>query len=44
MIGERRFLGLYTTVAYKASPRSIPIIRGKVQGVIQRARLPAGQP
>ncbi len=40
VIGERRFLGLYTTAAYKASPRTIPIIRGKVQGVVQRAGFP----
>jgi glutamate dehydrogenase len=39
-IGERRFLGLYTTAAYKASPRSIPIIRGKVAGVLRRAGFP----
>jgi glutamate dehydrogenase len=38
--GERRFLGLYTTAAYKASPRSIPIIRGKVEGVLQHAGFP----
>ena len=37
VIGERRFLGLYTTRAYKASPRSIPIIRGKVEGVLEQA-------
>jgi glutamate dehydrogenase len=40
VIGERRFLGLYTTSAYKASPRTIPIIRGKVQGVAQHAGFP----
>ncbi|HEY4829437.1 MAG TPA: NAD-glutamate dehydrogenase, partial [Solirubrobacteraceae bacterium] len=40
VIGERRFLGLYTTRAYKASPRSIPIIRGKVEGVLQHAGFP----
>jgi glutamate dehydrogenase len=40
VIGERRFLGLYTTAAYKASPRTIPIIRGKVQGVVQHAGFP----
>jgi glutamate dehydrogenase len=40
VIGERRFLGLYTTIAYKDSPRSIPIIRGKVQGVVQHAGFP----
>jgi glutamate dehydrogenase len=37
VIGERRFLGLYTTRAYKASTRSIPIIRGKVEGVLEQA-------
>jgi glutamate dehydrogenase len=40
VIGERRFLGLYTTAAYKASPRTIPIIRGKVHGVAQHAGFP----
>ena len=39
-VGERRFLGLYTTAAYKASPRSIPIIRGKVNGVLEHAGFP----
>jgi glutamate dehydrogenase len=40
VIGERRFLGLYTTRAYKASLQSIPIIRGKVEGVLERAEFP----
>ena len=40
VVGERRFLGLYTTRAYKASPRSIPIIRGKVEGVLSHAGFP----
>jgi glutamate dehydrogenase len=40
VVGERRFIGLYTTRAYKASPRSIPIIRGKVEGVLERAGFP----
>ena len=40
VIGERRFLGLYTTRAYKASPRTVPIIRGKVEGVLERAGFP----
>jgi glutamate dehydrogenase len=35
--GERRFLGLYTTAAEKASPREIPILRDKVERVIRRA-------
>ena len=38
--GERRFLGLYTTTAYKSSPRSIPLLRGKVEGVLERAGFP----
>jgi glutamate dehydrogenase len=40
LTGERRFLGLYTTAAYKASPGSIPIIRGKVEGVLEHAGFP----
>ncbi|HSC02604.1 MAG TPA: NAD-glutamate dehydrogenase [Solirubrobacteraceae bacterium] len=40
VIGERRFVGLYTTAAYKSSPRTIPIIRGKVQGVVKHAGFP----
>ena len=40
---ERRFLGLYTSSAYRASPREIPLLRGKVQTVMERAGfLPAG--
>jgi glutamate dehydrogenase len=35
--GERRFLGLYTSAAYKASPRDIPMLRGKVDHVLTRA-------
>ncbi len=34
VIGERRFLGLYTASAYQASPKDIPIIRKKVAGVV----------
>jgi glutamate dehydrogenase len=40
VIGERRFLGLYTTAAYKASAREIPLIRGKVDYVLARAGFP----
>jgi glutamate dehydrogenase len=39
--GEYRFLGLYTTSAYRASPRTIPIVRGKVGYVLGRAAFPA---
>ncbi len=35
--GEWRLLGLYTTAAYNASPREIPLLRGKVDGVLERA-------
>ena len=44
MIGERRFLGLYTHTAYHASPREIPILRRKVDAVLERAAFPHGQP
>ncbi|HEV7195736.1 MAG TPA: NAD-glutamate dehydrogenase, partial [Pedococcus sp.] len=40
VIGERRFLGLYTTVAYKTSPREIPMLREKVERVLARAAFP----
>jgi glutamate dehydrogenase len=42
VVGERRFLGLYTTAAYKASPRDIPGVRRKVEAVLGRAAFPAG--
>ena len=38
--GERRFLGLYTTSAYKAPPHEIPLLRDKVALVTDRAGLP----
>ena len=38
--GERRFLGLYTTTAYKTSPRDIPLLREKVEQVLARAGFP----
>jgi glutamate dehydrogenase len=40
--GERRFLGLYTHTAYSASPWEIPVIRRKVQRVLERSALPQG--
>jgi glutamate dehydrogenase len=40
VIGECRFLGLYTTRAYKSSPWEIPLLRGKVQRVRERAAFP----
>ena len=40
VVGERRFLGLYTTAAYKASPLDIPLLREKVESVLDRAGFP----
>jgi glutamate dehydrogenase len=40
VIGECRFLGLYTSTAYRASPREIPLLRGKVRAVLERAGFP----
>ncbi|HYZ28264.1 MAG TPA: NAD-glutamate dehydrogenase [Thermoleophilaceae bacterium] len=40
VIGERRFLGLYSHTAYHASPREIPILRRKYDAVLARAAFP----
>jgi glutamate dehydrogenase len=40
VLGERRFLGLFTTAAYKERPEQIPILRGKVRYVLDRAGFP----
>ncbi len=40
--GEWRFLGLYTTAAYHAHPRDIPVVRHKFNRVLARAALPPG--
>lgn len=37
IVGERRFIGLYTSSAYNASPRYIPFLRLKVAKVLQKA-------
>ncbi len=42
MIGERRFLGLYTHTAYSASPWEIPVLRRKAQRVVERSGLLRG--
>lgn len=39
VIGEQRFLGLFTATAYSASPEAIPILRQKVRKVLDRAEL-----
>ncbi|HYB32799.1 MAG TPA: NAD-glutamate dehydrogenase [Steroidobacteraceae bacterium] len=41
--GEHRFLGLWTSTAYHGSPRDIPVLRRKVEQVIEHFGLdPAG--
>jgi len=40
VVGEDRFLGLYTTAAYNERPYEIPVIRGKVAYVLERAAFP----
>ena len=42
VIGERRFVGLYTTAAYKEGVLEIPRVRGKVRHVLERAGFPHG--
>ena len=42
VVGERRFLGLYTHTAYQARLSDIPILRRKVEHVLARAAFPAG--
>ncbi len=37
VIGERRFLGLFTSTAYNANPADIPLLRRKVATVLARA-------
>ena len=40
-VGERRFIGLLTSVAYSESPRNIPLLRHKVQKIFERAHVNA---
>jgi glutamate dehydrogenase len=42
VVGEDRFLGLFTSTAYSANPADIPLLRRKVASVVERAGLPAG--
>ena len=39
VVGERRFIGLLTSVAYNESPRNIPLLRHKVQKVFERGHV-----
>ena len=40
VVGEARFLGLYTTTAYRESPSQIPLLRDKVERVLERSGFP----
>jgi glutamate dehydrogenase len=40
--GERRFLGLYTHIAYRATPWEIPVLRRKAERVVERSGFVAG--
>ena len=39
VIGEHRFVGLFTSAAYSTRVSEVPLVRGKVQQVIERAGL-----
>jgi glutamate dehydrogenase len=39
LVGERRFLGLWTSAAYSANPPDIPVLRRKVATVIEQFAL-----
>ena len=42
-VGEMRFIGLFTSVAYSENPRNIPLLRLKVNRVVERSGYdPAG--
>lgn len=41
LIGERRFIGLYTSTAYNSSPRQIPFLRLKVDKVLKNLGFPS---
>ncbi len=38
-VGERRFIGLLTSVAYSESPKNIPLIRHKINKVFERVHV-----
>ena len=37
--GERRLVGLFTSAAYHASVRDVPLLRGRVEGLLRRSNL-----
>ena len=42
VIGEHRFIGLFTSTAYSSRASDIPLLRGKMQQAIDRAGFPPG--
>ncbi len=42
VIGEHRFIGLFTSSAYASRVAETPLLRGKVEAIISRAGLPPG--
>ena len=42
VIGEHRFIGLLTSTAYSARVSETPLLRGKVEAIVERAGLPPG--
>lgn len=40
LISERRFIGLYTSAAYRSDPKKIPLLRQKVVQVMKKSKLP----
>ena len=40
VVGQHRFVGLFTSVAYNQSPQEIPLLRHRVEQVVQRAGFP----
>src|SRR5205823_5288759 len=39
VVGERRFLGLFSSAAYQGSVRELPVVRRKVAAVLERSGL-----
>ncbi|NQW10723.1 MAG: NAD-glutamate dehydrogenase [Alphaproteobacteria bacterium] len=37
VVGEHRFIGLFTSVAYNQSPKEIPLLRRRVDKIVERA-------
>jgi len=42
-VGEKRFIGLFTSIAYSENPRNIPLLRLKISRVLEKSHLdPSG--